>query len=485
MGRHKLQIHAPLLSRVGSPPIREEGKKRASKKAPAAAKTLRSSGSAVIGRNISASNDMMLERVQRAHFQYFLDYQDKTTGLILDRTRLDGPATIAGVGFALSAYGAACKRLWVSRAEAAAYTLRVLRTLWNVPQGEQAEGTNGYRGFFYHFLNPATGTRATAPQFWNSELSSIDTALLMAGVRFARYFYRGKSVDEVEIRDLADKLYNRVEWTWLVRENGLIGHGWTPEGGLIPSVYAGYSEAPLLYLLALGSPTHPAPAASWDALFAQPEFSQQAGKTYVSMPGQPLFCYQFPQSFIDFRGIKDKLNRKLGFDYFENSKRATLAQHQYAIDNPQGFRGYDRLNWGLTACDGPGDVTKVVDGKERTFSWYRERGCLGHDDGTIAPTAAISSLPFAPMLVLSTIRGWLKRPELFYARFCRCFQSHLGASLRSGWVDAERIAIDQPIVPIENYRLAWFEHHVDPALVRALRKADFQAAGSKIDLLTL
>lgn len=479
MGRHKLQIHAPLLSRIGSPPIGEEGKKRASKKANTAAKARR--GPVVIGRNISASNDMMLERVQRAHFQYFLDYQDKTTGLILDRTRLDGPATIAGVGFALSAYGAASKRLWVSRTEAVAYTLRVLRTLWNVPQGEQTEGVNGYRGFFYHFLNPATGTRATAPQFWNSELSSIDTALLMAGVRFARYFYRGKSAEEVEIRDLADKLYNRVEWSWLVRDSGLIGHGWTPEGGLIPSVYAGYSEAPLLYLLAIGSPTYPAPTASWDALFAKPEFAQQDGKTYVSMPGQPLFCYQFPQSFIDFRGIRDKLNRKLGIDYFENSKRATLAQHQYAVENPQGFRGYDRLNWGLTACDGPGDVTKIVDGKERTFSWYRERGCpAGHDDGTIAPTAAISSLPFAPMLVLSTIRGWLKnRPELFSMHgFADAFNPTFGANLRSGWVDAERIAIDQgPIVlMIENYRsgLVWNTMRRDPALVRALRKADFQ-----------
>ncbi len=436
-----------------------------------------------IGHNVSASDNLMLERVQRAHFQYFLDFQDKTTGLILDRTRLDGPATIAGVGFALSAYGAAVERLWVSRAEAVEYTLRVLRNLWTVPQGDSATGVNGYRGFFYHFLNPATGERATAPKFWNSELSTIDTALLMAGVRFARYFYLGKSAAEAEIRDLSDKLYNRVEWSWMVRDNGLIGHGWSPEGGLIPSVYSGYSEAPLLYLLAMGSSSFAAPASSWQALLAKPIIADHKGKPYVSMPGQPLFCYQFPHCFIDFRGIRDALTRSLGIDYFENSRRATLAQHQYSVDNPQGFRGYDGLNWGLTACDGPGEETKVVDGVERKFSWYRERGAPeGFDDGTIAPTAAISAIPFTPALSLRTMRHWLKvRPELFGMHgFADAFNPTFNNQLPSGWVDSERIAIDQgPIVlMIENYRtgLIWKVMRRDPVLRKALALAGFRSA---------
>lgn len=470
MGRHLLKIDASRLSRVG-----------------AASRNRRKAQlhSSVIGRTGRTSkhtaDELMLERVGRAHFQYFVDYQNKDTGLILDRTKLNGPATIAGVGFALAAYGAASERKWISRAEAVAYTLRVLNVLWNVPQGEAAQGTNGYRGYFYHFLNPATGERATAPQFWNSELSSIDTALLMAGVRYARNFYLGKNEAEATIRSLCDKLYDRVEWSWLVRDNGLIGHGWSPEGGLIPSVYSGYSEAPLLYLLAMGSSTHPAPASSWDALLARPLMADYEGKPYVSMPGQPLFCYQFPHSFIDFRGIKDKLTRSLGFDYFENSKRATLAQHKYAIENPQGFRGYDKLNWGLTACDGPGDGTRVVDGVERSFSWYRERGCpVGHDDGTIAPTAAVSSLPFTPRIVLSTIRGWLKnRPELFSMHgFADAFNPTFSPDLPSGWVDPERIAIDQgPIVlMLENYRSngIWKVMRRDAVLKRGLKKADFK-----------
>lgn len=233
----------------------------------------RSAGALVSGRSqkkrqpqLGAARELLMERLQRAHFQYFVDFQDKGTGLILDRTRLNGPATIAGVGFALPAYAAAATRHWIARSQAVEYTLKVLRCLWTVPQGDARSGVSGYRGFFYHFLNPRTGERATSPEFWNSELSSIDTALLMAGVRFARYFYLGRNAAEKEIRQLCDKLYERVEWNWLVREDGLIGHGWIPENGMIASVYSGYSEALLLYLLALGSPTHPAPAASWAAL---------------------------------------------------------------------------------------------------------------------------------------------------------------------------------------------------------------------------
>lgn len=431
--------------------------------------------------SLSHADDMMLERLQRAHFQFFVDYQDKNTGLILDRTKLTGPATIAGVGFALPAYAAASERSWISRAEAVDYTLRVLRVLWKVPQGEAVNGVNGYRGFFYHFLNPRTGERATAPEFWNSELSSIDTALLMAGVRFARYFYLKKTPAEAEIRDLCDKLYNRVEWSWLVREDNHIGHGWSPENGLIKSVYSGYSEALLLYLLAIGSPTHPAPAQSWLALSSR--FKESKGKLpHVTMPGTPLFCYQYPHCFIDFRGIKDSTNRRLGFDYFENSRRAALAQYRYAVENPQGFRGYSARDWGLTACDGPGDGKRVVDGREREFRWYSERGAPeGFDDGTIAPTAALSCLPFLPRLVMATARGWLKnRPELFSMHgFADAFNPTFDSSKPSGWVDPERIAIDQgPIVlMIENYRsaLIWQVMRRDPALRRALKLCDFHA----------
>ncbi|MBK7750060.1 MAG: Tat pathway signal protein, partial [Candidatus Obscuribacter sp.] len=158
---------------------------------------------------ISRADELMLESVSRAHFQYFVDYQDKDTGLILDRTRAGGPATIAGVGFALTAYAIASERFWISRKEALDYTVRVLEVLARVPQGDAIQGTNGYRGFFYHFLDPKTGERATAPQFWNSELSSIDTALLMMGVRFAINYWRGRNAREKYVRDTGRALYDR------------------------------------------------------------------------------------------------------------------------------------------------------------------------------------------------------------------------------------------------------------------------------------
>ncbi|MBU6455432.1 MAG: Tat pathway signal protein [Cyanobacteria bacterium REEB67] len=437
---------------------------------------------------------LMLERVQRAHFQFFVDNQGAETGLILDRSRPDAPATIAGVGFALPAYAIAAQRQWISHAEAVAYTLKVLTVLSRVPQGDAPSGTSGFHGYFYHFLDPKTGERATSPKFWNSELSSIDTALLMGGVTFAATYYAsGQSADEKQIVKLARMLYERVEWDWLLRDapaaNGdkkaqLIGHGWTPENGMITNVYNGYSEALLLYLLAIGSPTHAVPAATWDAFMSNSGRSQLAtyrDETYIAMPGTPLFCYQYPHCFVDFRGIRDSLGRAVGFDYHENARRATLAQFNYAQENPRGFRAYGGFDWGLTACDGPGDKVIVVDGVERKFNWYMERGApFGADDGTIAPTAAISSLPYAPHLVLPTIRHWLAdRPELFSMHgFTDAFNPTFDHSSPSGWVDGERVSIDQGpvILMIENYRsdFCWQAMHDNVYLRRGLRLAGFK-----------
>ena len=429
---------------------------------------------------------LMLERVQRAHFQYFLDFQCKETGLILDRSQ-HSPATIAGVGFALTAYAIACEREWVSRAEAVSYTLRVLKVLAGSPQGDSVAGTSGYRGFFYHFLDPKTGLRAMGPEFWPSELSSIDTALLMAGVNFAGSYYTGADADQKEIRRLARFLYERVEWTWLLRDNGLIGHGWSPEGGMIQHDYHGYSEALLLYLQAIGSPTHPVPPSSWTALLSECKLATYRDQRFITMPGTPLFCYQYPHCWVDFHGIRDDLGRKFGLDYFENSQGITLAQFTYAQENPGEFRGYGAFNWGLTASDGPGEQKPGEDKSDscaahpRTFWSYRERGApYGADDGTIAPTAAVSSLPFAPHLVLPTIRYWLQqRPELFSMHgFTDAFNPTWDLTQPSGWVDQQRLAIDQgPIVlMIENYRseMIWQVMRRNPNFKRALKLAGFK-----------
>lgn len=445
--------------------------------------------------SISRADELMLESVSRAHFQYFLDYQDKDTGLILDRTRPGGPATIAGVGFALTAYAMASERNWISRREALDYTVRVLNVLARVPQGEAIQGTNGYRGFYYHFLDPKTGERATAPRFWNSELSSIDTALLMMGVRFAVTYWRGRSADEKYVRDTGRALYDRVEWDWLVREvpagknelgrdvpaGKVIGHGWSPESGLIKSVYRGYSEALSLYLLALGATKHKVDADLWQGLIGHEIASTHMGQSYIAMPGTPLFCYQYTHCWVDFRGIKDDVNRRLGFDYWQNSVRATKAQHQYACSNPNQFVGYDRHNWGLTACDGPGDAKQQVGDKLVTFRWYSERGApAGFDDGTIAPTAALSSLPYAPRLVLPTLRYWLKkRPELYSVHgFADAYNDTFANGQVKGWVGQDRLAIDQGpvILMIENYRSGriWDVIKRDPVMRRALKRANFK-----------
>jgi hypothetical protein len=431
---------------------------------------------------LSTEDLLMLERVQRAHFQFFVDNQGAETGLILDRSRPGAPATIAGVGFALPAYAIAAQKQWISRAEAIAYTLKVLNVLASVPQGEAATGMSGNHGYYYHFLDPRTGVRAMAPTFWDSELSSIDTALLMGGVTFAAsYWASGGSAEEKQIVKLAKFIYERVEWDWLLRDNGLIGHGWTPENGMIPNVYGGYSEALLLYILALGSPTHPVPPGTWKTFIGNSKLTTYRDQTYIAMPGTPLFCYQYPHCFVDFRGIKDDLCTRLGLDFYENSRRATIAQFTYAQENPSGFKGYGGFDWGLTACDGPGDKVLVVDGVERTFHSYQERGApFGNDDGTIAPTAAISSLPYAPHLVLPTLRYWLThRPELFNSwGFTDAFNPTFDTTRPSGWVDEERVSIDQgPVVlMIENYRsgFGWQAMKQNPYLRRGLKQAGFK-----------
>lgn len=414
-------------------------------------------------------NKTLIDFVQKAHFNWFLENCHPATGLAPDRDKPGAPASIAATGFALSAFPVAVENGWIKREEAVAYALRTLRTLNRAPQGEGKEGFSGCYGFFYHFLDPATCTRATAPKFWDSELSTIDTALLMAGVLFSQCYFDKATSAETEIRNLACSLYERVEWNRFVNQNNLILHAWSPERGMWTHVYQGYNEALLLYLLALGSSSYPAPTASWEAYIGNAETGHYAGHTYIKMPGSPLFCYQYPQCWIDFAGIKDDTTRRLGLDYAESSRQMTLAQQAYGRLNPKQLRSYSALDWGWTACDGPGN--------------YSERGAPeGYDDGTIAPTAALSSLPFAPEVVLPTLRHWLlKRPELFDCNkgFVDAFNPGHAPDKNSGWVDSERVGIDQgPIVlMLENFKSAmiWRYMQRNTYLCLALQKAGFRS----------
>lgn len=423
---------------------------------------------------LTPGEHQLLDKMQRAHFEYFRQQSDPVTGLTRDRSTDTSPASIAAVGFSLTAHPVAVSRGWISREEATDYTLKVLKNLSETPQGPDAKGTSGDHGFFYHFLDPKTGLRQG-----ENELSTVDTALLMGGVLFAKNFYDGNNPKEAQIRELADNLYKRVDWPWALNAEGRLSMGWTPEHGFISSDWQAYNEAQILLLLAMGSPTHPLPAAAWDKFMSTSKVVEMNGQK--SLEFGPLFGHQYTQIWMDYRGINDATNRKVGFDYFENSRRAAMAQHAYAVANPMGWKGYSALDWGLTACDGPGDVVKNVDGKPVEFKSYNARGFPNApDDGTIAPTAAASSLPFVPELVLPTIKHWYtNRPEIVGPLgFQDAFNPTFDGSKPSGWVDKETLGIDQgPILLMtENYRtgMVWDKMKKDSYLNSALKKAGFK-----------
>jgi hypothetical protein len=316
---------------------------------------------------VKASNEITLHlHVQRTAFAYFEFETNLDTGLVLDKNAPDWPASIAATGLALSCYPIAIERGLMDRRTALARTLTTLRFFVASPQGEQPDAT-GYRGFYYHFLDSQTGKRA-----WNCELSSVDTAFLISGVLAAAAYFQGDDAQEREIRELADTLYRRVEWDWLLDETKRIRHGWRPETGFIPYHWEGYDESLLMHVLALGSPTHPVPATTYDAWSSTFAWKNCYDIDYLY--SAPLFTHHLSHVWLDLRGIQDSFMQKQGIDYFENSRRATEIQRRYAIENPLGFKGYGEHGWGITASDGPGPATRMIDGIERQFFDYVGRG---------------------------------------------------------------------------------------------------------------
>ncbi len=425
------------------------------------------------GRPLTAAENTMLEKIEREHFQYFKQESDPVTGLTLDRSSKTSPASIAATGFSLTAYGVAVNRGWISRDEAADNAIKVLKTLATTAQGDAPEGMSGRNGLFYHFLDPHTGTRAG-----NCEVSTIDTALLMAGVLFSKDFFNQDNSKETEIRNLADQLYRRVDWQSAMAADGKVSMGWTPESGMIATEWKGLNEGQILMLMGMGSPTHPLPDGAWNDYMSSAKIGSHNGEKSIEFG--PLFGHQYMQIWMDIRGLEDATNKQLGFDYFENSRRAVQAQHNYALDNPQGCRGYGSLDWGLSASDGPGYVSKMAGGRDRQFIGYGARGFPGaQDDCTITPTAAAASLPFAPEIVLPTLKHWLQdRPELDGPLgFSDAFNPTFDSTTPSGWVDPDRLGIDQgpTLLMTENYRSAfvWNTMRNDPYLQSALSKAGF------------
>jgi hypothetical protein len=402
--------------------------------------------------------DVVLEKLQRETFAYFLHETNPANGLVIDKTASDWPSSIAATGLALACYPVSVERGFMTRAAALERTLATLRFFWNSPQGIEADAT-GYQGFYYHFLDMQTGRRA-----WQCELSTVDSTFLLAGALTAGVYFDADAADEIEVRTLADALYGRANWQWAQNGGTTVTHGWKPESGFLPYRWEGYDEALLLYVLGLGSPTHPLPAKSYAAWTATYRWEQGEGQDYLY--AGPLFTHQLSHVWIDFRGIQDDFMRGKGIDYFENSRRATHAQRRYAIDNPRKFDGYGSHCWGITASEGPGPVTLKVNGIERHFFDYLARGVpYGPDDGTLAPWAVVASLPFAPEIVLPTLDYCIHQAKLtkfnsygFKASFN---PSHPGepGNPYGWWVSPWHFGLNQgPIVlMIENHRsgLLW------------------------------
>lgn len=439
--------------------------------------------------DLPARQQALVDDLQRRSFDWFWQSGNPQNGLLPDSWPSQSFSSIAAVGFGLTAYGIGVERHYITREQAVERTLATLRFFANAPQNASEDDASGYHGFFYHFLDMHSGKRFAR---W-TELSSVDTTLLLGGVLFAQSYYDRDTPQEHEIRQLADTIYRRVDWPWMQPRKPLISMGWTPGGQFIPSDWKGYNEGMLVYILALGSPTHPVGPEAWTAWLSTNHLTWGSfqGQTFLNFA--PMFGHQYSQSWVDFRGIRDAWSREHDLDYFENSRRATYAQRNYAIANPGHWTGYGTNVWGLTASNGPGGL--VVKGAEgdRTFHGYTARGAgLDYitDDGTIAPTAAAGSIAFAPEIVIPALATMKQRYGKYIYDdygFVDAFNLsfHTPTTLRTGklvpglgWVDSLQLGIDQgPIVlMIENWRngFVWNVMKKNPYIRKGLERAGFE-----------
>jgi len=442
--------------------------------------------SAVV-RSLSPLINPFLAELEERTFRFFWDTANRKNGLIPDRYPAQSFASVAAVGFGLTAYPIGVERGYVKRGEAARRVLATLRFFRNAPQSPSAHGAVGYNGFFYHYLDTKTGER-----FGDSELSTVDTALFLAGALFCQAYFNGPEAEETEIRELADAIYRRVDWQWAQVRPPSISHGWTPEEGFLEYDWRGYNEAMLVYLLALGSPTFPVGPDAWSEWTStyDKNWRKLFGQEYLGFP--PLFGHQYTHVWVDLRKVQDAFMRRRGLDYFENSRRAIYAQQAYAVLNPLHCKGYGESVWGITASDGPGEIAVEAPTGRRAFRAYAARGvgdAAAYDDCTLAPTAVVASIPFAPEVAIPAVLEMNRR----YGRFIYSTYGFLDAFNLSfdptgpvnhghavagfGWVDGDYIGIDQGAIcaMIENYRsdLIWRVMQKSPYVRRGLERAGF------------
>lgn len=428
----------------------------------------------------------LFDELEERTFRFFWDTADSETGLVPDRYPTPSYASIAATGFGLTAYPIGVERGYITRAAARDRVLKTLRFLYNAPQGNQATGMAGYKGFYYRYLDMKTGARVG-----DIELSTVDTSLLLGGMLFCQSYFDRQDPTEVQIRNLVEAIYRRVDWRWAQVRPPAISHGWTPESLFLEYDWRGYNEAMLVYLLALGSPTHPVAPSAWEewARGYAGFWDTEQGRKYLAFGS--LFGHQYSHVWIDFRGILDTPMRQAGFDYAENTRRATYAQRAYAIANPMHWTGYGENIWGLTASDGATNAELPFAGEKRRFRtyWARGIGKKAFDDGTIAPTAAAASIAFAPEIALPAVMEMYRRYGAhivgeygFYDAFNPSFNydvplTHGRRIPDVGWVATDYLGIDEgPIVAmIENYRtgLVWRAMRKNPHIRRGLELAGF------------
>ncbi|MGC4021300.1 MAG: glucoamylase family protein [Cyclobacteriaceae bacterium] len=422
------------------------------------------------------SSEAFLDSLSRDTFNFFWELADSTNGNQPDRWPSKSFSSIAATGFGLSGYLVGVNRGYISREQAAERVVKTLRFFKNAPKGDKAEGITGYKGFFYHFIDMKTGLR-----FREVELSTVDTGLLMAGILSCQSFFDQNSPVENEIRDLADSLFLAVEWDWAMNGEKTMSMGWHPEDGFIDARWRGYNEGMILYVMGLGSTTHPIPSDSWQAWTKTYQWGKYFGQEHINFG--PLFGHQYSHMFIDFKGIQDEYITQKGIDYFENSKRATVANRAYCISNPAGWVGYDEHTWGLTACDGTGNSNSA--NPNISFMGYSARGAAQwnvNDDGTIAPTASGGSIPFAPEICIDALQSMKKKyGDRIYSKYG--FKDAFNLSIVNkdgsvGWIDQDYLGIDQgPIlIQIENHKngFIWNLLKKNKYITSGLKKAGFK-----------
>ena len=394
---------------------------------------------------LSNTQDTFLEELERTTFEYFLHCSEPSTGLVKDRHHTNGDdsrpiASIAATGFGLSALCIAHRRGWIKREEARQRVGICLNFL--------AHRLSHEHGFFYHFVHWQTGERE-----WKCELSSIDTAILVAGVLTCRSYFR----DDPQVRALASEIYERIDWSWMLNGGKTLSMGWKPESGFLARRWDKYCELMMLYLLAIGSPKHPIPKDCWDA-WQRPSV-QYRGLRFLS-DGAPLFVHQFSHAWFDFQGKRDQYA-----DYFENSIIATRAHRQFCFDLRSEFPAYDLDAWGITSSD-----------SAKGYVGWGGPPRNGPIDGTLVPCAAAGSLPFLPrqtVACLKTLRSKYQRQCWTRFGFCDAFNP------LTGWTGSDVVGIDAGITILmaENLRtgFVWRQFMHNPEANRAMRTVGFHS----------